>query len=95
MTSGVRKGKVVPVLFGGFTFVAVHGRRLHRVLVGARLRIIPSDKVGVVEKWWSPRGSLKDAIISLHGEAGYQPTCCEVGSTSARRSCTRCTSCRS
>jgi uncharacterized membrane protein YqiK len=37
------------------------------------LRVIPSDKIGVVEKWWSPRGSLKDAIISLHGEAGYQP----------------------
>ena len=36
-------------------------------------RVIRSDKVAVVEKWWSPKGSLKDAIISLHGEAGYQP----------------------
>jgi uncharacterized membrane protein YqiK len=36
-------------------------------------RVIPSDRVGVVEKWWSFRGSVKDAIISLHGEAGYQP----------------------
>jgi len=36
-------------------------------------RVIRSDKVAVVEKWWSARGSLKDAIISLHGEAGYQP----------------------
>jgi uncharacterized membrane protein YqiK len=36
-------------------------------------RVIRSDKVAVVEKWWSLRGSIKDAIISLHGEAGYQP----------------------
>jgi hypothetical protein len=39
----------------------------------AGVRRIPSDKVGVVEKWWSPKGSLKDSIISLGGEAGYQP----------------------
>lgn len=37
------------------------------------LRVIRSDKVGIVEKWWSPKGSLKDAIIALNGEAGYQP----------------------
>ncbi|TLM71651.1 MAG: flotillin family protein, partial [Actinobacteria bacterium] len=40
-------------------------------LVG--FRIIRSDRVGIVEKWWSPRGSLKDQIIALKGEAGYQP----------------------
>ena len=50
------------------------------VLVGVLLlvwivgfRVIRSDKVAVVEKWWSLKGSIKDAIISLHGEAGYQP----------------------
>jgi len=37
------------------------------------VRIIGSDRVGIVEKWWSPKGSLKDAIIALNGEAGYQP----------------------
>lgn len=37
------------------------------------VRVIRSDQVGVVEKWWAPKGSLKDAIIALHGEAGYQP----------------------
>lgn len=37
------------------------------------VRIIRSDKVGIVEKWWSPRGSLKDSILALNGEAGYQP----------------------
>jgi len=37
------------------------------------LRVISSDEVAVVEKWWSPKGSLKDAIIALGGEAGYSP----------------------
>ncbi|WP_352416786.1 SPFH domain-containing protein [Clostridium tertium] len=36
-------------------------------------RIIPNDKVGIVEKWWSTKGSLKEQIIALKGEAGYQP----------------------
>lgn len=37
------------------------------------LRIISSDEVGVIEKWWSFKGSLKNAIIALNGEAGYTP----------------------
>jgi len=37
------------------------------------LRVINSSEVAVVEKWWSFKGSLKDAIIALHGEAGYSP----------------------
>ena len=36
-------------------------------------RVIRNDRVAIVEKWWSPRGSLKDAIIAVGGEAGYQP----------------------
>ncbi|MEG2288444.1 MAG: SPFH domain-containing protein [Clostridium sp.] len=36
-------------------------------------RIIPNDKIAIVEKWWSTKGSLKEQIIALHGEAGYQP----------------------
>ncbi len=37
------------------------------------LRIINSNEVAVVEKWWSMKGSLKDSIIALNGEAGYEP----------------------
>ena len=37
------------------------------------IRIIPNDKVAIVEKWWSSKGSLKEQIIALNGEAGYQP----------------------
>jgi uncharacterized membrane protein YqiK len=38
------------------------------------IRIIPSDCVGIAEKWWSFKGSIKDGgIIALNGESGYQP----------------------
>lgn len=40
-------------------------------LVG--LRIIPNNKIAIVEKWWSPKGSLNEQIIALNGEAGFQP----------------------
>lgn len=37
------------------------------------IRVIPNNKIAIVEKWWSLRGSLKEQIIALHKEAGYQP----------------------
>ncbi len=43
------------------------------VFVILGLRVISSDQVAVVEKWWSLKGSLKDSIIALNGEAGYGP----------------------
>ncbi len=37
------------------------------------LRYISNDYVGIVEKLWSPRGSVPEGrIIALNGEAGYQ-----------------------
>jgi uncharacterized membrane protein YqiK len=54
--------QIAAVLFGILVLLWVVG-----------FRVIRSDKVAVVEKWWSLKGSIKDAIISLHGEAGYQP----------------------
>lgn len=37
------------------------------------LRVINSNEVAVIEKWWSFKGSLKNSIIALNGEAGYSP----------------------
>jgi len=37
------------------------------------IRFIPNNRVGVVEKRVSARGSLKSGLIALHGEAGFQP----------------------
>ena len=40
-------------------------------LMGARY--IPNDRVGMVEKLWSPKGSVPEGrILALNGEAGYQ-----------------------
>jgi len=37
------------------------------------IRYIANNRVAVVEKLWSGRGSIKGGIIALHGEAGFQP----------------------
>ena len=43
------------------------------VLVFLTVRYIPNNRVGVVEKLWSLKGSLGDGqIIALDGEAGFQ-----------------------
>lgn len=39
----------------------------------AGFRVIANNKIGIVEKWWSPKGSLTEEIIALAGESGYQP----------------------
>jgi uncharacterized membrane protein YqiK len=37
------------------------------------LRYIPNNKIGIVEKRISGRGSVKRGLIALEGEAGFQP----------------------
>jgi uncharacterized membrane protein YqiK len=37
------------------------------------LRYIPNNRIGVVEKLWSARGSVKQGFIAMAGEAGFQP----------------------
>lgn len=37
------------------------------------IRYIPNNKIGVIEKRISGRGSIKSGIIALNGEAGFQP----------------------
>ena len=36
-------------------------------------RYIPNNQVGIVEKMWAAKGSIKSGFIALHGEAGYRP----------------------
>ena len=43
------------------------------VLPWLTVRYIPNDRIGIVEKLWSAKGSLTEgAVIALNGEAGYQ-----------------------
>ena len=43
------------------------------LLVRSSVVYIPNDKIGIVEKKWSGRGSVQGGFIALHGEAGFQP----------------------
>ena len=45
----------------------------------AGIRYIPAKRIGVVEKYWSFRGSVKSGLIALEGEAGYQPDVLRAG----------------
>ena len=36
-------------------------------------RYIPNNQVGIVEKMWASKGSIKSGFIALHGEAGFEP----------------------
>ena len=36
-------------------------------------RYISNNQVGIVEKMWATKGSIKSGFIALHGEAGYEP----------------------
>ena len=37
------------------------------------LRYVPHKRIGVVEKRWSRKGSVRSGLIALNGEAGFQP----------------------
>jgi uncharacterized membrane protein YqiK len=37
------------------------------------VRVIPNNRIGIVEKRFGGRGSIKSGFIALNGEAGYQP----------------------
>lgn len=37
------------------------------------IRIIPNNKVGIVEKLWSTKGALSEKLIALNDESGFQP----------------------
>src|SRR5262245_41267245 len=43
------------------------------VFLALGIRYVPNNRVGVVEKRFGRRGSVKQVLIALHGEAGFQP----------------------
>lgn len=59
-------GLSITVIAGGIALVVF-------LFVFLGVRYIPNDRIGVVEKRWSFKGSLKSGFIALAGEAGFQP----------------------
>jgi len=43
------------------------------LIILSGVRVIPNTRIGIVEKRFSPRGSIKSGFIALNGEAGFQP----------------------
>ena len=61
MTTGI-------LLIGGLVILGV------AVLIFlSGVRVIPNTRIGIVEKRFSPKGSVKSGFIALNGEAGFQP----------------------
>jgi len=54
-------------IVGGFVLVI-----LILVLLSG-IRFIPNTRIGIVEKRFSGKGSVKGGFIALHGEAGFEP----------------------
>jgi uncharacterized membrane protein YqiK len=43
------------------------------LIILSGVRAIPNTRIGIVEKRFSPKGSVKSGFIALNGEAGFQP----------------------
>ncbi|MFL5805569.1 MAG: SPFH domain-containing protein [Roseiflexaceae bacterium] len=53
--------------------LVIFGVLLLLIFISGFLRYIPNNRVGIVEKLVSGRGSVKSGFIALKGEAGFQP----------------------
>ena len=54
-------------------FYAISAAVVYILYLGRFLRYIPNNRVGIVEKLFSMKGSVKHGVIALDNEAGYQP----------------------
>ncbi|QUD87845.1 SPFH domain-containing protein [Phenylobacterium montanum] len=61
--TGPLVGSALLVVLGATVFVFVSGM----------IRYVGNNRVAIVEKLWSGKGSIKGGLIALNGEAGYQP----------------------
>src|SRR5262245_60518812 len=58
---------ILPILLGLLVVVVL-------ILALGSVKIIPNNRVGIVEKRFAGKGSVKaDSFIALNQEAGYQP----------------------
>jgi uncharacterized membrane protein YqiK len=62
-----------PAFFWLLITVAILAAIAIFINISGAIRYIPNDRVGVLEKLWSLRGSVRQGLIALHGEAGFQP----------------------
>jgi uncharacterized membrane protein YqiK len=58
--------------FSGFVLASVAMVALIVLWRSNAIRYIPNNRVGIVERVWSAKGSVRKGFIALHGEAGFQ-----------------------
>jgi len=66
----------------GLTLLALLGIGFALLLLSKWIRYIPNNRVGIVEKLISGKGSVRTGLIALNGEAG---TCSRRSSTASTR----------
>jgi len=59
VTAGIWIGAVVAILIS--------------LRAGNIIRYIPNSQVGIIERMWAAKGSIKSGFIALSGEAGFEP----------------------
>ncbi|MBI3162348.1 MAG: flotillin family protein [Chloroflexi bacterium] len=59
-------------MFGLPIAIVVFGGILFLILLSG-IRFIPNNRIGIIEKRFTFKGSVKSGLIALNGEAGYQP----------------------
>ncbi len=55
------------------TVVVVIAAGILFLIMLSGIRFIPNNRIGVIEKRFSGKGSVKSGFIAMNGEAGYQP----------------------
>ena len=59
--------------FPGLFLLVLLGGAFALILLSKWIRYIPNNRVGIVEKLISGKGSVKTGLMALGGEAGFQP----------------------
>jgi len=59
---------VQPAIWAAVVIASLAALRLANIFI-----YIPNNQVGIVEKLWTTRGSIKAGFIALRGEAGFEP----------------------
>ncbi|MGN6152742.1 MAG: SPFH domain-containing protein [Lysobacteraceae bacterium] len=61
-----------PLAIAGIVLLSLAAIVATLYLLGV-IRYIPNNRIGIVERLWSPKGSVKHGLLALDGEAGFQP----------------------
>ncbi len=64
---------MLPLLLSWAIYIAPVVVLLWLFWISGIVRYIPNNRVAVVEKLWSVKGSINGGLIALAGEAGFQP----------------------